>query len=114
MREVKVERRLSPLLPLLRKGGSCLWGELSGAVAEAEGDFEAVGVHEFFVGEDFSRRAVDLDAAVVEEDDAVAEVEDHFEVVAGDDLGGGTVMQEVDELPAGAGVEIAGGFVEGE
>jgi hypothetical protein len=51
---------------------------------------------------------------VVEDDGSLAEIGHHVEVVGGDELGGGEVSEEGDQLAAAARVEAGGGFIEDE
>src|SRR5690349_6209195 len=57
------------------------------AEPDAQRDFEAVGVHQAFVGENFAGWTLGLQAAMVEDEHAIAQVEDQFQIVTGDDLG---------------------------
>ena len=56
---------------------------------EAFGNFQAVLLHQFALAKDFSRRAVGDDSPRVENDHTGCHVDGEFEVVGGDDLGGG-------------------------
>jgi hypothetical protein len=78
------------------------------------GDLKAVALHEARVAEDKPGLAVGPDLAVVEEDDAGAELEDHLQVVSGDEPGVGERGEMGDERAAGLGIEVGAGLVEDE
>jgi hypothetical protein len=55
---------------------------------QTERDFQAVAVHQIGVGKNFPRMAVGLNSAMIENQHPAAEVEDQFQIVGGDQLGG--------------------------
>lgn len=76
--------------------------------------FEIVGEHEGFVVEQLEGGALGDDSAGVEDDDAVTEFDDHFEIVRGDQLCDGDLFEEGFDVSPASGIEVAGGFVEDE
>ncbi len=78
------------------------------------GALQAVGEHEGFIGEKPGGGALGDEAAVIEQQDTRAELDDELEVVGGDDDRCGELAEELFELALAGGVEAAGGFVEDE
>ena len=81
---------------------------------EAQRPLEPVRVHQLGVAEQLAAWAVGDDSSGVEQDGPGAELQDHLEVVSGDQLGAGEAVNEPDEPPPTAGVEVGRGFVEHE
>lgn len=67
--------------------------------------------HEALVGQYLPSRPVGAEASLVEYDHARAQIENQFEIVAGDNLGRGALFQNFDQPAPRAGVEIARRFV---
>ena len=66
------------------------------------------------IAENVAARPVGDDPSGVEQDGAGAKLEHHFEVMGGDQLGARQALDELDQPPAAARVEVGGGFVEHE
>ena len=76
---------------------------------EGVGHFEAVLGHQFGVGEDGFGLAVGDETTLAEEEDPAAEVEDHLEVMAGDESGVREGVELGDEEAPGARRRIGDG-----
>jgi len=75
---------------------------------------QAVRQHQFLVIEQFNRRTVSHYMTVIQHNGPRAKLGDEFEVVRGDELGGGNLSEQRLELAAPARVEIARWLVEHE
>ena len=73
-----------------------------------------MGIHQLGIAEDLAARPVGDDAAGVEQDGPRADFEDHLEVMGGDQHRAAESLDEPDESPAAAGVEIGRRLVEHE
>jgi hypothetical protein len=71
-----------------------------------------VPVHEVGVGQELARSTIGMDSAGVENDDAVGDVENHLQVVGGDDLGTLDSAQKIDQFTPSSRIEVTGRFVQ--
>ena len=92
----------------IRGGGSWVWV----VVSEDVGSFEAVLEHEGFVVEDVGGGAFGDDLAVIDGDDAWAEIDDEFHVVSGDNLCDGQLAQQCSECASAAWIESVSRLIE--
>ena len=76
--------------------------------------FEAVGFEQDDVTENDAAGPVGDNPSGVEQDRARAELEHHFEVMGGDQLGARQALDKLNEPPATARVEVGGRFIEHE
>jgi hypothetical protein len=72
---------------------------------------EPVAEHELLVGEDVSDRSVGEESAFIEQESAMAGIEDEIEAVTGDDAGDGEGIEDVAQFASASWIKIAGGFV---
>ncbi len=84
------------------------------AVAQDVGAFEAVFEHQFLVVKNIARRAFGNDASLIQNDDTLANFNDHFEIVRGDDAGLLQTAQQFDQAAAPAGIKIGGRFIQNQ
>jgi hypothetical protein len=68
-------------------------------------------IEQLDVGEHLAARPVGYDAAGIEKDDSPADLEDHLEVVSGDEHRAFESLDEPDEASPSAGVEVRGRLV---
>src|SRR4051812_1132337 len=66
------------------------------------------------VRENLQGRSIRADLALIEHDDPGTKLQDHFEIVAGNELGSGGSFQDRQELTPSARVEIARGLIQRE
>ena len=92
-------------------GGAGGGGGASFRGGNAVGDFEAVAQHQFLVGEDPADGTIGPQLSFIEQEGAVAGIEDEFEVVTRDDSGDRQGIEDLPEFPASARVQVARGFV---
>jgi hypothetical protein len=76
--------------------------------------FETVGFDECDITENVPARPVGNDASASDQDRARAELEHHFQVMSGDQLGARQGVNELYQAPASAWVEVGGGLIEDE
>ena len=93
--------------PLFCTGCSCLtFRAAERAGLEAKGLFQVACLHEITVFKDRLGWAIGHNLAVVDDDGSLAEVEDHVEIMGGNNLGVLKAIKQFDKAAPRLGVEV--------
>ena len=81
-------------------------------MGQAVGYFQAVRFHELGIGQDLADRSIRNNPPLIQHHYPLANLKVEFEVMRGDKLGDGQMIEHAHELPPPSGIEVDSGLIQ--